>query len=268
LSGLKIAVVGKGGVGKTFIAGTLAKQFKKLDPDRMVIAIDADPSTNLYLELGIPRETANAVTPLCEDANLVKELTNVGGDNSGSSVFNLNPAVDGVVEKYAVDSPDGVRLLIMGTVRSAGQGCMCPANALLRALLRYVFSKMSATVILDMEAGLEHLGRGTIRCVDTIINVIEPSLQSIETSLKIWRLVVELGVSKHMFVANKVKDKAEEEFIERTLAGEGHHLDFVIPYDEYVRQMTMGERDSHGSSLVGSSAIAVIMKLERKLSSL
>ena len=87
---MKIAVVGKGGVGKTFVAGTLAKQFKKLEPSKMVIAIDADPSTNLYLELGIPQDRARAVTPLCEDTNLVKELTSVGGDESRGAVFNVN----------------------------------------------------------------------------------------------------------------------------------------------------------------------------------
>ncbi|MGQ9542661.1 MAG: ATP-binding protein [Candidatus Bathyarchaeia archaeon] len=230
---MKVAVVGKGGVGKTFIAGTLSRLIRK--GGETVIAIDADPSMNLYLELGVDPERFRKATPLCENRTLIEERTGVGNISETYPIFNLNPYVSDIIDKYAVESPEGVKLLILGTVTGAGKGCMCPANALLRALLRHVFKKVPATVIVDMEAGLEHLGRGTIEYVDAVLNILEPSIQSIETSLRIWGLTRELGVKRHLFIANKVSNHAQEEFILNMLGSQGHRLDLTIPYDERVR---------------------------------
>lgn len=230
---MKVAVVGKGGVGKTFIAGALSRLIRKSGD--AVIAIDADPSMNLYLELGVEPETFKKITPLFEDKVLIKERTGIGGLDENYPVFNLNPYVADIVDRYAVESPEGVKLLILGTVTGAGKGCMCPANALLRALLRHVFRRVDAAVIVDMEAGLEHLGRGTIEYVDVVLNILEPSIQSIETSLRIRSLAEELGVKRHLFIANKVSNHEQEKFISDELRRHGFPLDLMIPYDERVR---------------------------------
>ncbi|MBS7626778.1 AAA family ATPase [Candidatus Bathyarchaeota archaeon] len=230
---MKVAVVGKGGVGKTFIAGALSRLIREGGYE--VIAIDADPSMNLYLELGVKPEVFKKVIPLCENKALIKERTKVGGLDENYPVFNLNPYVADIVEGYAVETPEGIKLLILGTVTGAAKGCMCPANALLRALLRHVFRRVEATVIVDMEAGLEHLGRGTIEYVDVVLNILEPSIQSVETSLRIRSLVEELGVKKHLFIANKISNQEQEKFISDELSRHGFSLDLKIPYDERVR---------------------------------
>jgi len=258
---LKVAVVGKGGVGKTFVAGTLARLSKMAG--ETVIAIDADPSTNLHFELGIDEDVVSSITPLCENRLLVRERTGADYD-SPYPVFNLSPAVADIVERYAIDSPDGVKLLIMGTVKNPGEGCMCPANALLRALLRHVFVKLDATVVIDMEAGLEHLGRGTIEYVDSVLNILEPSTRSIETSMKIWHLASRLGIRKHLFIANKVAREDEGKFIEKSLAIDGHHLDLTIPYDENIKLLGMRHRAVVDSSK-DSPALAAIEELRKKL---
>jgi len=255
---LKVAVVGKGGVGKTFVAGTLAKLLRKAGQN--VIAIDADPAVTLHFELNIDEETLKAVTPLSENRALIQERTGTNIDDS-YSVFNLNPVVDDIIEKYAIESPDGVKLLIAGTVKSSGEGCMCPANALLRALLRHVFVRLPAAVIVDMEAGLEHFGRGTIQHVDAILNILEPSMQSIEVSLKIQRLARELGIKRHLFIANKVSGESEKDFVEKTLAGNGQRLELVIPYDENVRLRWITKERS---SLPGCSPAAIAVEELRK----
>ncbi|MEM3004146.1 MAG: AAA family ATPase [Candidatus Bathyarchaeia archaeon] len=258
---MRVAVVGKGGVGKTFVAGTLAKASRKFG--ETVIAIDADPTMNLFLEFGIDPERMLGVTPISENQDLIEEKTGVPVYDGDSTMYNLNPTVDGIVEKYSIESPQGIRLLVMGTVRNAGQGCMCPANALLRALLRHILLRMPATVIVDMEAGLEPLGRGTIEYVDVILNVVEPSTQSIETSFKIYRLAAELGIGRHLLIANKVGSEEERIFVEEALAAHGLRLALVIPYDEEVRLRAR----RHGTSrmCVNSPAVEEISRLARKL---
>lgn len=259
---MKVAMVGKGGVGKTFVAGTLARLLKELGEN--VIAIDADPTTNLYLELGIGQEAISAVTPISENQTLIQEKTGVTPYDAASPVFNLNPIVDDIVEKYSIESPEGVKLLVMGTVRNAGKGCMCPANALLRALLRHVFARLPATVIIDMEAGLEPFGRGTIQYVDAILNIMEPSMQSVETSMKIHRLATELGIRKHLFIANKVANENEQKFVEKSLADHGQKLELIVPYDESIRLRAIGKReDSH--LWKNSPAVEAISRLGSRL---
>lgn len=257
---MKVAVVGKGGVGKTFVSGTLAKSFR--ESGQMVVAIDADPAMNLYFELGIDQKTVKAVTPLSENKQLIQDRTGTNLDDA-YPVFNLNPFVDDIVEKYAIESPDGVKLLIAGTVRSSGEGCMCPANALLRALLRHAFVRLPATVIMDMEAGLEHFGRGTIQYVDAVVNVLEPSIQSLETSVQIERLARELGIKKHLFVANKVSNENEKRFIVKALASHQQRLELTIPYDENVRMR--GIIQEKFSLRKDSPAVIAINELQNRL---
>ena len=160
---IKIAISGKGGVGKTTLSGTLARLFARKGYD--VLAIDADPSMNLASALGIK----NPPKPLTEFKELIDERA--GGP---AGVFKLNPKVDDIAGKFGVTGPDNVKLLVMGTIERGGSGCMCPASSFLKALMRHVILKLNSVVILDMEAGLEHLGRGTTKGIDYMLIVVEP----------------------------------------------------------------------------------------------
>ena len=189
---VKIAITGKGGVGKTTLSGTLARMLARDGYD--VLAIDADADMNLASSLGID----NPPRPLTDYKEMIDERA--GGEGG---VFKLNPKVDDIVEDFGVVGPDGVKMLVMGTIENGGSGCMCPASAFLRALLRHVVLKDNSAVILDMEAGIEHLGRGTTRGIDLMIIVVEPGMRSIETAARIKDLANGIGVKHLAAVVNK-----------------------------------------------------------------
>jgi CO dehydrogenase maturation factor len=189
---IKIAVTGKGGVGKTTFSGILSRLLARDGYD--VLAIDADPDMNLASALGIP----DSPPPLTDYKEFIEERA---GEPGG--MFKYNPRVDDVVEKFGVVGPDGVKMLVMGTVEKGGSGCMCPASAFLRALLRHVVLKDSSAVIMDMEAGIEHLGRGTTKGIDLMIVVVEPGMRSIETARRIQGLAGEIGIEHLAAVVNK-----------------------------------------------------------------
>jgi CO dehydrogenase maturation factor len=218
---VKIAITGKGGVGKTTVAGTLARMLARDGYD--VLAIDADADMNLASALGIK----NPPRLLTDYKELIQERAGVE-----SGIFKINPKVDDIVENFGVVGPDGVKMLVMGTIEQGGSGCMCPASAFLRAFLRHVVLKDSSAVILDMEAGIEHLGRGTTRGIDLMIIVVEPGMRSIETAERIQKLSGEIGIKYLAAVVNK-----------GTSAQVGQHLEKLgipllgeIPYDaELVR---------------------------------
>ncbi len=240
---MKIAITGKGGVGKTTLAGTLARLLARDGMD--VLAIDADPDMNLASALGIDEPPA----PLTEYEDLIDERA--GGP---AGMFKLNPKVDDVVERFGVVGPDGVRMLVMGTVDRGGSGCMCPASSFLRALLRHVVLKESSVVIMDMEAGIEHLGRGTTRGIDLMIVVVEPGTRSLETAERIKRLGTDIGVKKFAAVINKA---GEEDLgvVESRLRDMGIPVLGTIPYDS-----SLVKADLAGRSPVeeGGAAIAAI----------
>ena len=215
---IKIAISGKGGVGKTTLSGTLARLLARRGYD--VLAIDADPSMNLASALGIK----NPPRPLTEFTELIDERA--GGP---AGVFKLNPKVDDIVEKFGVTGPDNVKLLILGTVERGGSGCMCPASSFLKALLRHVLLKTNSVVILDMEAGVEHLGRGTTRGIDLMLIVVEPGARSIETAGRIVELARQIDIRKFGAVINKAGGEAKD--IEVKLKGYGIEVFGIIPYD-------------------------------------
>jgi CO dehydrogenase maturation factor len=192
---MKIAITGKGGVGKTTLAGTLARLMAQDGLD--LLTIDADPDMNLASALGID----NPPPPLTDYKEFIDERA--GGP---AGMFKLNPKVNDVVQQFGITGPDGVKLLTMGTVDKGGSGCMCPASSFLRALLRYVVLKDSSIVIMDMEAGIEHLGRGTTRGIDLMIIVVEPGKRSIQTAGRIKKLGSDLGIEKFAVVINKMRD--------------------------------------------------------------
>jgi CO dehydrogenase maturation factor len=228
-SGVKIAVSGKGGVGKTTLAGTLARLFGK-DGNR-VLAVDADPAANLHTAIGIPKAALGKIHPISEMADLIEERTGAKPGTSGG-VFVVNPKVSDIPDRFSVLGPDGVRLLIMGSVKAAGTGCFCPENALVRSLVSHVILDRGEVVIMDMEAGVEHLTRGTAKAVDLMLIVIEPGQRSLEIAETIRRLSANLGIRKIYFVANKVRSKEEEEFIMRSTKVLNMKLIGLVHYDE------------------------------------
>jgi len=225
---LKIAVSGKGGVGKTLVSGTLAGYFAK--KGFKVMAIDADPSPNLALTLGIPVEKANQIVPISENDELLESKTRT--DYPG--VYKLHFTVDDIVEKNGMKSPYGVNLLVMGTVKSAGGGCACPANAVIRELLRHLIVERDEVVVVDMEAGVEHLGRGTASQVDIMLIVADASRKSLEIAKKIYSLAKDLKIKDVFIVGNRVRDSEEKELIADFTEKNGLPLLALIPYDETV----------------------------------
>ncbi len=241
----KIAISGKGGVGKTTLAATLTRLFARKGYD--ALAIDADPSMNLAAALGIKENPK----PLTDFKELINERA--GGP---AGFFKLNPKVDDIVEKFGVTGPDGVKLLVMGTIERGGSGCMCPASSFLKALLRHVILKQNNVVVLDMEAGIEHLGRGTTKGIDYMLIVVEPGARSIETAARISELARQIGIGKFGAVINKAADEAAE-IVEKL---KEFHLPVigVIPYDAALIRADMDNVapiESNGAALLAIKEI-------------
>ena len=224
---MKIAITGKGGVGKTFLSSTLARLFEK--NGYKVIAVDADPDMNLGCALGIDDE----ITPLSKMNDLIEERTGARVGEYGS-VFKMNPKVDDIVEKYAYKKGN-IYLLTMGTVEQGGGGCVCPASVLLRRLLRHLIVKRNEVVILDMEAGIEHLGRKTTENVDLMIVVVEPSKKSLLTAKRIKKLANDINIPRLCAIVNKVKNDKEKETFKKIFEDEvGIPIIGYIPYSDEV----------------------------------
>lgn len=224
-----------------------------------VLAIDADPNYNLHSSLGIPDEQVSNLVPLSQMEDLIKERTGAEPYSYGA-VFKANPRVSDLPERLALRGPDGIRFVMMGTVSSGGSGCTCPANVLLKAFLRKVLID-EGHVIVDMEAGIEHLGRGTAKYADLLLIIVEPSLTAISTARRISRLGGQLGL-RRAIVANKVRSSADEKFVKETL--EDSRLLQTIPSDECVVDAQMKAEaliDIHPES----PAVAAIAHLGKTL---
>ncbi|MBI2953012.1 MAG: AAA family ATPase [Chloroflexi bacterium] len=206
---MKIAISGKGGVGKTTLAALLARLYAS--EGRPVLAIDADPDANLASAIGFSRELAEKITPIVELKDLIEERT---GAKPGSSApfFRLNPRVDDIPERFA-GLHAGVKVLVMGTVKTGGGGCVCPENVLLKHLLQHAIVYRDEVVIVDMEAGIEHLGRATASSVDAFIVVVEPGQRSLQTALTVKRLAVDIGIHRCFVVGSKTASKGDRDFI-------------------------------------------------------
>ncbi len=230
---MKVAITGKGGVGKSSLAALAARVIREAgDP---VVVIDADPDMNMATLLGVPAD--QAITPIIALKELIAERT---GTKVGEPApfFTMNPRVDDIPEKYWIDR-QGIKLLAMGTIQRGGGGCACPENAFLKSLLGHLMLARREWVILDMEAGIEHLGRGTALGVDTMVVVVEPSRTSLETAHRIRRLAEDLRIRRVQVVGNKVRNSAEEQFI-RDNAG-GLPVLGVIEASEDIRRISTGE---------------------------
>ncbi len=212
---MKIAVTGKGGVGKTTLSAVLSRLYAS--EGKRVIAVDADPDANLAAALGIPKTDADRIRPIAEITELIEERTGARPGVSGG-IFKLNPRVDDIPEQFGYRSGNIV-LLRTGKSKEAASGCYCPENVFLRRLLRHLVVSRDEVVIVDMEAGIEHLTRGTAEAVDAFIVVVEPGQRSIQTANTVRDMAVGLGVKKVFVVANKVRGEQDLDFIMRELQG-------------------------------------------------
>jgi CO dehydrogenase maturation factor len=225
---MKIAVAGKGGAGKTLVAGGLA--FLLARAGYTTIAIDADSAPNLGFMLGLTARDAGAIVPVSKNETLIAAKTGTGYPG----VYTLNFTVDDVIQKFAVQTPAGVHLLVMGTVVSMGAGCTCPANSVIRALLRHLIVDRDEVIIMDMEAGVEHLGRGTAENVDMMLVVSDANRQSLSLAGTIAQMARDSGIPRIALVGNRIVD-AGQEYVIREFAGSNDlEVMGMIPFDPSV----------------------------------
>lgn len=253
---MKLAIAGKGGVGKTTLASLLAKLYSL--EGRQVIAIDADPDANLAGALGISAEQARNLKPISELEELIEERTGAK-PGEASPFFKLNPRVDDIPERFSVKL-DNIRLLIMGRVRRGGSGCLCSESAVLRSLTSHLLLSRSEVVIMDMEAGLEHLGRGTARGMDAFIVVVEPGQRSLETAAAVCKLARDLGVDECYAVGFKTRGEADHVFIRQALPG--FHILGFVDFDPQI-----ADADRRGASVFDNApqAVAAVREIKAEL---
>lgn len=209
----KVAITGKGGVGKTTLAALLAHIY--VEAGNSVIAIDADPAASLAYALGMPERLMDQVKPIAEMEELIYERTGAKPGTTGG-FFKLNPRVDDIPDRFSV-LHRGIRLLQLGTISTGGSGCICPESAVLKTLVTHVILYRDEVMILDMEAGVEHLGRATAGAVDAFLIVVEPGRRSLGTAQTIQHLAADIGVTRCYVVGNKVRDQADRDYIRSNL---------------------------------------------------
>ncbi len=234
----KFAITGKGGVGKTTLTALLAHIYSS--EGNNVLVIDADPDANLASALGMPQEMVEQITPIAQMEDLIEERTGAR-PGQGGAFFSLNPKVDDIPDRFAA-MHRGIKLLVLGTVRRGGAGCFCPESSLLKNLVRHLFVGRSEIIILDMEAGLEHLGRGTADAVDAFIVVVEPGQRSLQTAHAVKRLASDIGIHKVYIVGNKIRNERDQAFILEHLPGD-EVLGFLPFSDKAI------EADIHGIAI-------------------
>ncbi len=229
---MKIAVSGKGGVGKTTFAALLIKTLS--EKGKRVLAIDADPDANLAVALGISHP--ESIVPISEMKELIKERTGAEAGSVGA-YFKLNPKVDDLPEKCSVEL-DGVKFMRLGGVQKGGGGCICPSSTLLRVLVSHILLARDEAVVMDMEAGIEHLARGTASAVDKLIVVVEPGRRSVETAQNIKKLASEIGLHRIFLLGNKIRNQEDRQFLEAFVTG-FEWLGF-LPFDNEIIKCDLG----------------------------
>ena len=208
---MKIAISGKGGVGKTSLTALLAQTY--VDRGREVLAVDSDPSPSLANALAFPDELLAKLRPISEMEELIEERTGAKPGASGG-FFTINPRVDDLPERFSAVH-DGVRLLEMGSVESGGSGCICPESAMLKTLFTHLLFRKDEVLLMDMYAGVEHLGRATVDFVDTMLVVVEPTRRSLATANQIVKLAKDIGLTHLWLVGNRIRNQEDVSFLEQ-----------------------------------------------------
>jgi CO dehydrogenase maturation factor len=244
---MKIAVSGKGGVGKTTFSALLIRTLS--DMGKKVLAIDADPDANLAAALGIP--DADRILPIAEMKEMIFERTGAQPGTMGG-FFKLNPQVDDLPDTYSIRK-DNIKMMRLGSVKKGGGGCLCPESTLLKSLVMHIVLARDEVVVMDMEAGIEHLGRATAKAVDRLIVVVEPGRRSIDTAEHIRRLAKEIHLERIAVVGNKIRSPKDEAFLRE------HLSDFEIigflPYGDALIEADLNGKspydvDSEAKTLV------------------
>ncbi len=225
---MKLAITGKGGVGKTTVTSLLAMAFT--ENGHRVLAIDADPNATLAACLGFPNP--DTVEPINQMTELIEERTGVKPGGTGL-LFKLNPKVDDLPARFAIEH-GGIRLLRMGAIKTGGSGCYCPENAFLKTLVTHLLLSDQDVLLMDMEAGVEHLGRGTAQAVDRILIVTDPSRQGIQTAKRIAALAADIGITQIAVIGNKSRDGGDAEYITASMAP--LPVIGILPLDEALRR--------------------------------
>jgi CO dehydrogenase maturation factor len=253
---VRLAIAGKGGVGKTTLASLLAMVYSARG--KQVIAIDADPDANLAGALGIPPDEARRITPISQLKDLIEERTGAKPGTFGA-YLKLNPKVDDIPDRFSARRGN-VRLMILGTVKGGGSGCICPESALLRSLMSHLLLERSEVIIMDMEAGLEHLARGTADAVDAFIVVVEPGRRSLQTAEAIRKLAGDLGIHKCYVVGCKTQSDADRQFIIDNLPGFE-----VLGFISYNPRIIQADRQGAGIYEAAPDAVAEVEGIARRL---
>lgn len=253
---MKLAVTGKGGVGKTTLASLLAGVYAA--EGKTVIAIDANPDANLAMGLGLPPQEVARLVPIAEMKELIEERTGAKPGESGG-FFKLNPVVDDIPDRFSLSSGN-IKLLVMGTVKQGGGGCLCPESALIRSLLAHLLVRRSEVVIMDMDAGVEHLGRGTAQFVDAFITVVEPGQRSVGTARAVRELARGLGIGRCLVVGSKVRGEADRRFIRESLPD----MD-ILGFIDYHPELAQADREGRGAYQSAPAAAAQARQIKDRL---
>jgi CO dehydrogenase maturation factor len=235
--GFRVVVTGKGGVGKTSLTALVARLLAR-DGHR-VLALDADPQMNLPHAIGLPYEQARALVPISQNRDYVEEKTGASSDSGWGLYFRLNPDATDAVERYAVDGPDGVQVMVMGTTVQPAAGCLCPENTLLAGVVEAMNLREREVILMDTQAGVEHFGRALAEGFHHALVVCDPTFNAVQVALHAARLAADMGIPAVHLVTNRVRDARESERLEARIEQEGGFpftSTHLLPYDEAVLQ--------------------------------
>jgi CO dehydrogenase maturation factor len=233
---MKLAITGKGGTGKTTVAGILVHLFNK--DGFKVLAVDADPDANLASAIGIPSKKAASILPISKQRQLITERTGAKPKQFGQ-FFKINPTVRDIPDNFCINYRN-IKLLVMGAVQKGGSGCACPENVLLRSLLSEIILNRDEVVIVDMEAGIEHLGRSTSQAIEKMLIVVEPGSRSVFTAKSIMRLARDIGVETFGIIANKIQDENQKNWIHDQFPD--NQVLGMIPYSKIVLESDLRQQ--------------------------
>ncbi len=244
---MKIAVSGKGGVGKTTFSSLLIRALN--DMNKHVLAIDADPDANLAAAIGI--QDADKIVPISEMKELIYERTEAKPGSIGG-FFKLNPKVDDLPDALSARF-ENIKMMRLGGIKKGGTGCICPESTLLKVLVMHIVLARDEVVVMDMEAGIEHLGRGTARAVDRLLVVVEPGRRSIETAGHIRQLASEIGLTRIALVGNKIRNDSDKHFLQTHLP-DFEFLGF-LPYDDLLIEADLNGKSPYDTESASKERI-------------